>query len=226
MNAVMRGIGYIPKDKKNTQQNYSFRGIDDIYNACHRSLCENGVFIAPTVLSVEKEERTTKSGGSLFFTTLKVSFKFYAPDGSFVETITIGEAMDSADNAANKAQSAAYIYAVMQIFSIPTKDLLDADQTTPEDTRSKSSIQADIEKMKQLEDTIAAYQERDAKAKRDKEAAELWAKFERNPTEDNVKAISEEVAKIFPERVKGFTEKANAHIAKLATKPSENVPNN
>src|SRR5574337_1119748 len=51
------GIG---KDRKNQQQGYSFRGIDDMYNALAPLLADNGLCILPRVLSRHCEERTTR----------------------------------------------------------------------------------------------------------------------------------------------------------------------
>src|SRR5690606_17937912 len=51
-------------------------------------------------------------------------------DGSKFTIRTFGEAMDSADKATNKAMSAAYKYAAMQAFCIPTEGDNDADATT------------------------------------------------------------------------------------------------
>jgi hypothetical protein len=55
-----------------------------------------------------------------------------AEDGSRHTVITYGEAMDSGDKATNKAMSAAYKYACMQAFSIPTEGDNDADAQTHE----------------------------------------------------------------------------------------------
>jgi len=55
-----------------------------------------------------------------------------AEDGSKHTIATIGEAMDSADKATNKAMSAAYKYACIQAFCIPTEGDNDADATTHE----------------------------------------------------------------------------------------------
>ena len=52
---------------------------------------------------------------------------------AFAEFVTTyGEAMDSGDKATNKAMSAAYKYAAMQAFCIPTEGDNDADATTHE----------------------------------------------------------------------------------------------
>lgn len=123
----------IAKDRKNDQQNYKFRGIDDVYNALAPFLAEAKLCILPHVLSREVVERTTAKGNAIFYVTVQVRFDFVsAEDASKHEVVTYGEAMDSADKATNKAMSAAYKYAAMQAFCIPTEGDNDADATTHE----------------------------------------------------------------------------------------------
>ena len=124
------GIG---KDRKNTQQGFQFRGIDDVYNALAPLLAKHGLCILPRVISRECVERTSAKGGALFYVTVDVEFDFVsAEDGSKHTVRTAGEAMDSADKATNKAMSAAYKYACLQAFCIPTEGDNDADATTHE----------------------------------------------------------------------------------------------
>lgn len=123
----------ISKDRKNTQQNYSFRGIDDVYNALAPVLSENGLVVLPRILSRSETERQTKTGGVLFYVVVEAEFDFVAvADGSSHTVRTYGEAMDSGDKATNKAMSAAYKYAAFQAFCIPTEGDNDADKTTHE----------------------------------------------------------------------------------------------
>ena len=123
----------ITKDHHNKQQGYQFRGIDDCYNALSPLLAKNGLCILPRVLARTCTERQTAKGGTLFFVAVEVEFDFVAAeDGSKHVVKTFGEAMDSADKATNKAMSAAYKYAVMQAFAIPTEGDNDADATTHE----------------------------------------------------------------------------------------------
>ena len=130
---VMRDVDFIGKDRKNTQgTGYNFRGIDDVYNALHSGLAKAGVFCTPEVLTRDREERISKAGGKLIWTILSVKYSFYAEDGSFVSSITHGEAMDSGDKGVNKAESAAQKYAFIQIFCIPTKEDKDTENNTPE----------------------------------------------------------------------------------------------
>ena len=87
------------------------------------------------------EERQTKNGGALFYTVVEAEFDFVcAEDGSKHVVRTFGEAMDSADKSTNKAMSAAYKYACLQAFSIPTEGDNDADAHTPEVAARPASL--------------------------------------------------------------------------------------
>lgn len=130
-------IGPIVKEKRNAQQGYNFRGIDDVLNAIHPVFAELQITPVPQVLESRREERTTVKGGNLIYTVLLVAVTFFASDGSSVRAVVQGEAMDSADKSSNKAMSAAFKYACFQVLSIPTEETEDADATTPEPSRPK-----------------------------------------------------------------------------------------
>jgi hypothetical protein len=141
INAVqseMSQVG-ISKDKKNVQQGYNFRGIDDVYGALAPMLAKHKLCIIPYVLARSVVERQTKSGGVLFYTTVECEFHFIsAVDGSKHIAKTFGEAMDSGDKSTNKAMSAAYKYAAFQTFCIPV-DVVDADAETHKDILPKKA---------------------------------------------------------------------------------------
>ena len=121
----------ISKSRKNSQQGYSFRGIDDIFNALAPVLAANALCIIPRVLNREVTERQTKTGATLFYVVVDVEFDLVcAADGSRHTAKVCGEAMDSADKATNKAMSAAYKYLALQLFCIPTEGDNDADAVT------------------------------------------------------------------------------------------------
>lgn len=133
--AVMADIGQtgISKARKNQQQGYNFRGIDDVYNELNALLSKHKVIMTPRILAREVTERQTQKGGALFYVTVEAEFDFIsAEDGSKHTVRTFGEAMDSADKATNKAMSAAYKYAAMMVFCIPTEGDNDADAVTHE----------------------------------------------------------------------------------------------
>jgi len=123
----------IAKGRSNQQQGYKFRGIDDVYNALSPILSAHGLVMLPRVLSRELVERKNQKGTALFYVTVDMEFTLVcAEDGSAHVVKTYGEAMDSGDKATNKAMSAAYKYAAMQAFCIPTEGDNDADSTTHE----------------------------------------------------------------------------------------------
>ncbi len=129
---VMAEIGAIGKEKKNQQQGFMYRGIDDVMNALQPSLVKHKVFIVPEVTSETREEKVNKNGTLLFYVRLGVTYRFFTTDGSSIETKVIGEAMDSGDKATNKAMSIAYKYACFQVFCIPTEEMKDPDAETHE----------------------------------------------------------------------------------------------
>ncbi len=128
INAVMADLAAIGKDRNNAQQGFKYRGIDDIYNEMHGPLTKHGVFTVPTVLESERSQVPSKSGGTLNYTVLKMQYRFYADDGSFVDAIVQGEAMDSGDKSSNKAMAVAHKYALLQTFCTPTEDQKDPDE--------------------------------------------------------------------------------------------------
>ena len=133
----------IAKGRKNQQQGYSFRGIDEVLNALSPVLSEVGLCVLPRMLSRECVERQTKNGGALFYVTVEAEFDFVcAEDGSKHTIKTYGEAMDSADKATNKAMSAAYKYAAILAFAIPTEGDNDADAVTHEVATRKPDVAA------------------------------------------------------------------------------------
>ena len=132
ISAVMQDVGYVGKDSTNPQQKYKYRGIDAVMNALQPAMIKNGIFVVPSVISKEREERVTKTGGFLIYSVLTIKYTFYAEDGSSVEAIIIGEGMDSGDKATNKALSVGFKYACFQVFCIPTEEFIDSEVDSPE----------------------------------------------------------------------------------------------
>lgn len=147
---VMKDIGAVGKDKKNPQQGFMYRGIDQIYNALQPAMIKNKVFVVPTVVSEKREERQTQRGGVLFYSRLEIKYTFFTDDGSSVSAKVVGEAMDSADKATNKAMSAAYKYACFQVFCIPTEEMKDPDAEVHEVAAQQEVIYVDDVKIKAL----------------------------------------------------------------------------
>ena len=137
---ILEEVPVIGKGKTNSQQNFKYRGIDDVMNVFQPILAKHKVFIVPQVLEQKREERTTSKGGNLIYSICKIKYTFYAEDGSNVEAIVIGEGMDSGDKATNKAMAIAMKYAMFQVFCIPTEEMKDPDSETPPESKSKQIV--------------------------------------------------------------------------------------
>jgi hypothetical protein len=152
LSAVMKDINPIAKNRKNVGQNYPFRGIDDVMNELNQALIKHGIIIIPSVKESQREERKSKSGNILIWTILTVEYTFFANDGSNINCIIKSEGMDSGDKGINKALSAAFKYACLQVFCIPTEEKKDSEYDSPEIIEEKninfSSSQTNQEKWK------------------------------------------------------------------------------
>lgn len=143
---IMGEINAVGKNKKNTQQGFMYRGVDDVMNAINPALVKNNVFIVPEVIEQSREERKTAKGGSLLYSVCRMKFRFCADDGSYIEAVTIGEGMDSGDKATNKAMAVAFKYACFQVFCIPTEEMKDPDAETPEPSSPNKKDNASTDK--------------------------------------------------------------------------------
>jgi len=136
---IMDEMPAIGKDSRNVELKYNFRGVDAVCNAAHRLLARHRVFCTPrcTDRQIESFQRPPRRQGDpprhAVHAVLTMQYVFYAEDGSNIEVVTVGEAEDSSDKAANKAMAAAYKYALVQLFCIPTSDDPDAHDPAGEE---------------------------------------------------------------------------------------------
>ncbi len=134
----------ISKSRKNQTPGaqYNFRGIDEVYNTLAPLMAEHGLCILPRVVDHQLSKRgETRNGNAIHAAVVTVEFDFVsADDGSIHVVRTMGEAMDSSDKATNKAMSAAYKYAALMTFAIPTEGDNDAEAHTPEVVAKPATI--------------------------------------------------------------------------------------
>jgi hypothetical protein len=162
----------IEKGRENTQQNFNFRGIDDVLNTLSTALVQAKLCIIPTLerftlthFSVEK----TRGGSSYTQTTyvceLELAYTITSlVDGSSLVARVPAMAFDQSDKAANKALSAAYKYMAIQSFCIPIEGLpdQDSDAITVDQGQPQSLPQLPLaeaqeevsEEVRQLEDSL------------------------------------------------------------------------
>ena len=134
MGEAMRKISAVSKDSVNQTQGFKYRGIDAVMNALYPVMSELGLFIVPEVLEQTREERVsvktynnTEKKTTLLYSILKIKYTMYAPDGSNVSCVVVGEGMDSGDKASNKALAVGLKYACFQMFMIPTEEMANDD---------------------------------------------------------------------------------------------------
>jgi len=110
-----------------SQVNFKFRGIDDVYNELHAIFAKHKIYTLPRILEHKTQERATRNGGTMLHHIVRVEYVFRHEDGSSISSILIGEAADSGDKGAGKAQQYAYKVALLQMFLIPTEGDNDPD---------------------------------------------------------------------------------------------------
>lgn len=157
MASILRETKAITKSEKNQQQGFKFRGIDNVMNELHELFAKNEVFILQEVQGFTTENRPTKSGGTNTFTRATVRFRYITTDGSCVETVNVGEAMDSGDKGMNKAMSVALKYSLLQMFLIPTEDPKDPDATIPEETDYLAMAMQEINSAQSIQTLSGVY---------------------------------------------------------------------
>jgi hypothetical protein len=129
---ITGAIDPIEKGKKNPQQGYMFRGVDDVYAALNLLLEKFGVTILPEVLESSHDSFTTKNGAMMFRHRAKVKYTLVASDSTSLACTVEGEGMDSGDKSTQKALSMAYKYMAFQVFCIPTGEKIDTEEDSPE----------------------------------------------------------------------------------------------
>ena len=132
---VMEELGHagIGKDRRNKDQGFNFRGIEDVLNALTPLLVKHKLVILPRYKTHESVVRQSQKGGYLNDVFMSAEFDFVsAVDGSRHTVTTYGQGMDSADKATNKAMSGAFKYAAFFAFCVPTEGVIDeGDFETP-----------------------------------------------------------------------------------------------
>lgn len=131
---VMTDIGHVGVGKGgyNKQQDYSFRGIDDFVQALSPILSRHGVILLPNAGEPTITQHPTARGGIQFMCIVRVEWTIVGPRGDTLIAATIGQALDSSDKAANKSMSAAFKYALGQVFAIPNIGWAEQDSDSPQ----------------------------------------------------------------------------------------------
>jgi hypothetical protein len=122
--AVMAELPAVGKDSVNQQQGWNFRGVDAVVNAISPALRKHGVVVVPQVVECSYRDTTTagRDPRPTREVTVRVSYTFYAEDGSSVTATVPGESLDQSDKGSAKAMSVAFRIALLQVFALPTSE--------------------------------------------------------------------------------------------------------
>jgi hypothetical protein len=131
LSAVMEEVRAVSKGDRNQQQGYQFRGVDAVVNAVGPVLRKHGVIVMPTGVDAHYRDVQTSTGKPSRECTITARYRFYGPEGDFIDAEVPGESMDFGDKGAPKAMSVAYRILLLQALCIPTGDA-DPDATSYE----------------------------------------------------------------------------------------------
>lgn len=120
---VMNDVREVAKNDRNTQQNFSFRGIDAVVNAVAPALRKHGVVVAPHLDTIEYLPFQSSKGTAMMCCRVVVTYWFHGPAGDHICTTVPGEAMDAGDKSTAKAMSVAFRTALLQSLALPTDDV-------------------------------------------------------------------------------------------------------
>lgn len=201
--AVALAVGAVGKNQKMEAgpAKYKYRGLDDLMNAVHEPLCENGVTFTPHEIQIiDTLEKTTKSGSIQHHLRALVTYRVYGPAGDYIEACVFAEGADTGDKAGNKLMSGAYKYALWQVLSIPFS-MEDQDATTPEPAKIP-----DVSELHDILERTAAKLGMDLEG-----ITAKWRKENGDISLDDFKALS-------ADRIYGYVRQAAAFAGKQAQK--------
>ena len=119
---VLADVGPVLKTGFNETQKYNFRGIDQVVNAVNAAFKRHRIFPTSKIEFFQLRDAMTTTNKPTREATLRVVYRFTAPDGSHVETEVPGEALDTSDKTTPKAMSVALRIALLQMLLLPTDE--------------------------------------------------------------------------------------------------------
>ena len=106
---IMEEIKAIDKNKRNQQQGFSYRGIDDFYNAANPVLSKYGVFMIPRIINSITKEKKSSRGTPLYHRILTIEYTVPGYEGktlnltSHPDGVMVGPALTSSEFVETKA---------------------------------------------------------------------------------------------------------------------------
>jgi hypothetical protein len=120
--AVMEDVGAVRKDGRNNQQNFNFRGVDAVVNACSPAMRKHGLTCHPSKVEHRPSAKQLSGGKMATSVDVVVDYTFTGPEGDTFTSQVVAEAFDLGDKATAKAMSVALRTCLLQAFMLPTDD--------------------------------------------------------------------------------------------------------
>jgi hypothetical protein len=133
--AVSDGLGWIAKDRNNTQQGFKFTSAETVFAEVRKVCIGLGVDVSADVVEHSFREGKTAAGKPLNFYFVRIAWTFTDADtGQKVGPFhSVGEGMDSGDKAIFKAITGAMKYGLRMKFLIPLGDEPEPDADADDD---------------------------------------------------------------------------------------------
>lgn len=146
---IMGEVGGLPKEGRNTSQNYNFVTADAVMTALRERFSEHGIAFFTSMTDVWQDtiEKTKTYDGKTttqVYTHTRARFEFTfidSEDGTTYTCVWFGESDDYGDKGVNKCATAAVKYFLLKMFLIHTADQSDSDSEKPIQRQSGQSGQ-------------------------------------------------------------------------------------
>ena len=122
--AVMKDVGYVQKQGRNTAQNYNYGAEADTVAKVRQAMIDHGLIAMPTVIKYDViPAGETKQGATKFLTTILVEYRFIdVATGEELTGSVVGQGVDSGDKGPYKAATGANKYMLWKALQIATGD--------------------------------------------------------------------------------------------------------
>lgn len=121
LSEASRRIGAVPKGER--QQNFQFRGIDQVTQAVSLPFRDLGIVVVPRVHTVEYEAVEARGGSMMQSCRVVVDHEYRAVGADdTITTRVVAEAFDTSDKGSAKAMSVALRISLLQVLMLPTHE--------------------------------------------------------------------------------------------------------
>lgn len=151
---VAAALPFIAKSSTNQAQGFRYRSVDDVVNAVGPELRKVGLVCVPVDIQSDYDQITVgRNNTPMRHVAVKATYRIMGP-ADYLQVVSIGEAMDSADKATSKALAVAYRTLWVQTLCLPTDSPVTAGDEAAQDTAEWSPAPNDV--VEDLRERIAA----------------------------------------------------------------------